>query len=313
MKRLILLSLFLITFIIIGRSNAQAENSEIGKLIINPYFTYTTASAFFDINGKQKAAVKVFREGEGIKDSVDQNYEYRKYTFGIRADYLLSEQFMLFAEMPFSFHTLSESQTYHYFFDSVNYTRVREVLPSHSTNRLDYLAIGGKYFLANSQTFISQLILEGRIPSGFQKGIYSDTTQFLSDGAFECLAGGVIGLNFRTLSFRASALYNWRDEELEPRMLIDAKIGLRTVPGSELSVNLNIAQSLTSFDGARPFNPRETISQENYINLGFGFWFLITKDIFFETSYQVTIDGRNTHSLGEFRISAGTAFQLFNK
>lgn len=300
--------LIFICFIVLLISSAVAKNKEVKTpdFIISPYFKYLTASSHFDTEGKLNA----FREYiQGIDSNAQRTFEYRKYTVGIRADYAPSSNLTVFADLPFSFHTLNEKESYRYYGeDSVSFNTVKKDLPSHSLSQADYLAIGVKYLLFKGLAF-AYLHLEGRIPPGFHNGTTNDPDyDFLSDGAFEALAGTTFGIELKKIYLGTTVNYNWRDEDLKPQLLIHTKAALRTVPGTELSVSTYIAQSLSSFDNVQQFDPRKTTLQENYVNLGFAFWVLLSDNFYAETSYRVTLDGKNTASNGLLLMTAGISF-----
>jgi hypothetical protein len=217
----------------------------------------------------------------------------------------LNEKTELSAYLPLSFYSLDEK----YFRD---YSGVKYTKSEQSRTRLDYLELGVIYKMTN-QKILTSLIGKVRIPTGFEKGQiladpFAKNSGFLSDGAFELLAGTNFGIMSKKSSWVNEVLYNFRTEDFKNQLLVNSKLVFSTVPNTQFSVFIASQLSLSNFDNARPFIIREETMQSNSFNAGAEFELMINEDILTKVDYSIVLFGRNAWSGGVFNLYFGFKF-----
>ncbi len=307
------MSLLILTILSIIVSNVFAETIfyPANTLDIQLFGGKANSSSYFDLEGK----IITKEKDKSVSD--DQNeriklFDYEEYTFGIKANYSLTNNLILFMTIPIKYYSLSRRSDSTYILYDSSYTPAQPYTYSQKiplgTNSLfqpAYYSIGARYKFYSKKTYAA-LLSELRIPPGFHNGIQNDPNyQFLSDGAFETLIGAVIGIKFEKSWFETSFNYNFRSEDLVDYYLIHTEGGISTVKGSRLVFALDFLQSTESFNNAVKFDPLKTTLQSNSFDAGFLFELFLTENLYSQFSYQLNLLGKNTLNIGGFTIVAG--------
>jgi hypothetical protein len=258
-------------------------------------------------NGKDHL-IRTDEHGNILGDTVMlYTHDFKRTTIGLEFKYNFNRSLLFAAYMPLSFYSLNEK----YFRD---FYGVRYTMADLSKTRLDYLELAGRYNITKEK-IISGLIAMVRIPSGFEKGQYhfveGDSTKgrpFLSDGAFEFLAGTNFGFRAEKISWENDVLFNYRAEDFRNQLLVNSKFSFSSVPNTKLSILALTKVAFANFDNARPIVPGEEILQENSFAAGAEFEFLFSEEMIGKINYNVTLLGRNTWNGGIFNIYLGFRF-----
>lgn len=288
--------------------NLQKEK----KFELGIHYQSYSASSYYNLNDSLNSSaidtIKLYNENGGfIGDTVIRyTFDFKRTTIGLEFKYNFDKNLLLYTYLPLSFYSLNEKT----FRDAygVRYNRLNL-----SKTRLDYLEFGTNYKITQDN-IISGLIAKVRIPTSFQKGQYHNPLidsldfNFLSDGAFEFLAGTSFGFKAQKFSFENEVLYNYRAEDFKDQLIINSALGFTTVPNTKLTLFGIFKVSLASFDNARPLIPNEEVIQENNFAAGAEFMIMPFEDIIGKINYHVTLFGKNTWNYGVFNIYVGYQF-----
>lgn len=291
MKKIILFIVLALNFLHI--SKADTPFREKGTILIEVFGGYSNGASYYDLKSE-----KIVQLVETVDDQdLVYNFEFSRFRFGVYGEYSLSDDFAVFGRVPVSRYSLTER----YSDDTAPSNPVRA---EYTLFQPDYFALGGKYKFYDKNSYAGA-IFEGRIPPGFRRGIIDDPDyDYLSDGAFEVLVGFAAGMEMETSAIESRIVYNFRDEELSDQVIIDLEAALRTVEDTRFYGLARFVQSTEGFEDARPYDPRETPLQSNYIDAGLGFE-IIVNDLIAKTSYQVRLAGKNVPNYGYFSLSFG--------
>ncbi|MFP4529581.1 MAG: hypothetical protein ACLFQX_13625 [Candidatus Kapaibacterium sp.] len=252
-------------------------------------------SSFYNMEGNIKTSLTE-TDDEGVER--DYTFDFSKYSIGLSAEYRPGKHVSIYTEIPFAFYGLTEK----FMMESDLSRQVRAEL---SLSRFDYFALGFVHRLYSGKSQIFS-VLELRIPPGFDESLLNDPDyEFLSDGAFEIYAGSMFRADLDKVRLQTRILYNYRAEEFSDRVIISTSAGLVSVEDTELKVTADIVQSLSSFGDAPAFDPRETVTQSNFVAAGFGFDWLLSEKYLANFSYKVRLSGKNAWNFGTLFLSIG--------
>jgi hypothetical protein len=269
----------------------------------------TTSTSYYDIEGKNKFELPDHSIDED-QEAKDYIFEYERYNFGIKSDYSITNDLVIFAEIPLNYHSILEqrdtTEYYQLSGDTTLYSYEHKIKKADmSLFQPAYYSIGARYRLYSKLAYFA-LLGELRIPPGFHKGINNDPDyDFLSDGAFEFHSGIILGAKLEKGWLESQILYRHRTEELVDELFIHTEAGLATVPGTGLMIFLDFIQSMGTYKNAREFIPHETTLQENLINAGAKFKIFLTETFYVDFSYSIILTGKNTMNKSGYNFGAG--------
>ncbi|TAL71106.1 MAG: hypothetical protein EPN82_00375 [Bacteroidetes bacterium] len=293
---LLLLILFYLT---INDLFGETEFRNEGTIFMKLYGGSSSASGYYDLDGIKINSLTDENSQVGQKD---YTMDLTKGIMGLNCEYSVSESFMVFCDIPLTINELDE------IYKSNDTTGLRYNKANYTLTHLEYVGLGAKYLLYSKKSY-SFIMVEGRIPPGFKRGI-PDTTgkKFLSDGAFELRTGLGIGLKSESYFLESIIAYNYRDEELADEVVIKLEAGLSNVPDAKLSIVGEFVQSMKSFKYAIPLKINETVTQEDYFAMGFEFSMFFSELFYGEFNYILRLSGKNTWNYGTYRIGIGVLF-----
>jgi len=263
-------------------------------------YSMSNASIFHDANGNRVAIQldTILPNGTNILDTAYREYTFQLSQYAIFPSvmWMPSEDFSIRGLINISYSMLDEKFRY----DS-NYYQQKKA--DFSLFQVDYLELSADYYLLNKNYKLA-LTAGSRIPFGFESGQMNN--DFLCDGAFEAVIGSRFQMPFDGLNISGGILYNWRDEDLQSRIIYNLKVGLVSVPGTELSGFLNYIQPLKSQFDFKHFNIRFRPLNEETIQAGAAFRILFDNDLFANLGYFVNLGGKNTFGNGTFHVILGT-------
>jgi len=161
----------------------------------------SSGTSFFDLNGEIKFQLPVQFQNE---EQPERNYifEYSSYQAGIKVEYALYDNWVLFSEIPIVYHSLlQKADTTVYvltdsasmIYDTISYKRE---IGDFTLFQPSYYSLGGRYKFYSKLAYMAASA-ELRIPPGFHDGIQNDPDyEFLSDGALEFHTGIILGIKF---------------------------------------------------------------------------------------------------------------------
>ncbi len=285
----------------------KPKPKEVPKFELSLDYRMGNASIYYDDKGNSVSRVSDTLSPIYNSDS-SKIESYRKYTFQHTSyslaptiKWMPNNEWAITGKIAFSYFTYNEKYAY----DS---TFVQQKKASYGMFQVEYLSLDADYFLLKDD--IKWSIIGGFImPFGFHNGQMNDPNyNFLSDGAFEVKLGTRLNYVGDGISLTGSAVYNWRDEDLEPLMLYTGKIGLISVPGTELAGYVNYFMPFKDNLKVATFNPRYRALNEETFQVGVSFKMLLDNDMFFQAGYTVNLAGRNTYGAGIFNVLAGVRF-----
>ena len=265
-------------------------------------YSMSNASIYHDADGNR---VSILLDTLLPNGTTQLDTAFREYTFQLSqyaifpsVKWMPTEDFSLSALINFSYSMLDEKFRY----DS-NYFQQKKA--DFSLLQVDYLELSADYYILNKKNKLA-LSAGTRIPFGFEKGQFNN--DFLCDGAIELIIGSKFQLPFDGINIAGGVLYNWRDEDFASRMIYNLKVGIVSVPGTELSGFVNYIQPLKPQSDFNEFNIRYRPINEETIQAGAAFRILFDSDLFANLGYYINLGGRNTFGNGTFQITLGTSF-----
>lgn len=271
------------------------------KFEIGISYNAYNSSSYYNLNDSLiTTQYDTFKNYDSTADTtVRYTFDFTRTTLTLDGKYNVNNSMAVGLSLPLSFYKLRErylSDEYGNRFDRGNF----------SLTQLDYIEINAVYKFEAAQLF-GGLEAKVRIPSRGQNGLYGHT-DFLSDGAFEFLAGSYFGAKVNKTNFFTEVLYNYRAEDYKDQFIVNSGIGFTTVPNTELKLFAAMHISASSFDNVRPLNIRETVSQENNYGVGALFKINLTDEFNTTFNYFVTLAGKNTWSYSLFTLYVGYQF-----
>jgi len=264
------------------------------------YNAYNSSSYYNLADSLVTTLYDTFKNYDSTADTtIRYTFDFTRTTLTFDGKYYLNKELAVGISLPLSFYKLRErylSDEYGNRFDRGNF----------SLTQLDYFELNAVYKYEAVQLF-GGLEAKIRIPSLSQNGLYGHS-DFLSDGAFELLAGSYFGAKVNKTNFFTEVLYNYRAEDFKDQFIVNSGIGFTTVPNTELKLFAAMKVSASSFDNPRPLNIRETVNQENNYGIGAQFKINLTDEFITSFNYYVTLAGKNTWSYSLFSLYVGYQF-----
>ena len=198
-------SLVLIIFITSTYLNAQTEFYSEKTIDIKLYGGKASGSSFFDLEGNTRFELPDLSAGDTEKDTI--TFNLNEYTYGIRGEYGLNDNTVLFAEIPIKYSTLIVKTDTTVFDTSGQGYTYKQIKGDYSLLQPAYFSIGARYRFYSKIAY-SAFSAELRIPPGFHNGILNDPDyKFLSNGAFESRTGVIFGIKFEKSWLESSIDY----------------------------------------------------------------------------------------------------------
>jgi hypothetical protein len=272
---------------------------EEGEGRINIYGGFANASNYYDIDGNLR-----------LFDSVQTRFSTT--TFGITADYGLTEDVELNFDMPIGIYNLTS----------------KALFPDRSIVAPSYIGLGVTYQITSDKLYTSVGTMV-KAPHGFHSGIYDDPEHptFLSDGYFQWTTMLNVGFKHDDVWVKGSGGYNWRDEEPLDELLYSVEVGLSRVEGTGIFVGASGV--VTTGDVTKPLRPFyagasgdteersrrnggtgrfSPIDRENYFAINAGAFVDITSSISLNGKYVVRLFGANSLVLQGGYLGIGYKF-----
>ncbi len=281
----------------------RPKQKELPKFELSFDYQMSNASTYFSSKGnivsRAVDTVPIIRD--------DSIIGYKKYTFQLARYYFIpnfkwraTKNFTINANLSFVYSNHNEKYTY----DS-NYRQATKA--DFHMFQVENLKLTGEYSILDGNTGLS-LIGGVYVPFGYYRGQDDPHYDFLCDGAFELLAGANFKQTIDNVNIELGSIYNWRDEDLKPRFIFNSKLGIVSVPGTQLLffgryfLPLGDNAKLPKFDlRRRPLN-------EETLQVGAGFNILFDNDVFINTGYNLNIAGKNALGNGVFNVMLGYRF-----
>jgi hypothetical protein len=309
-KTLLLLLLF--SFFTI---DASAEIKFLGKdtLDLRGSFRYLEGSGFFDLEGNETLQIDL-PDQEGEDDPLKYRYNLDKFTLDLSADFYLTDDLILSAEIPFSvisynekFDTLIKGVQYNYNTSQYDTVFQKESIAGYQTSSLqaDFYNLGAKYVFYKKRAYAA-LSLDARIPHNFET--YTPDTsnkEFEYGSSYEYLMGMIIGARFGESFFETAFKYNMRAGDFSDQMIIKVEGGFSKEPGTHLRFKTLFVMNTSPMKEAVPFHPRKPTLSEDVLLLGLDLRLALSGSLYTEVGYNKVLWGKNTWNVGEFVLSFG--------
>jgi hypothetical protein len=272
-------------------------------------FSNHTSSAFFDKDKSLITELKDWTTFPGVQRKY--TFNLKRYSFDLDFKYFATDKLTLQAKVPFTIYNLDETFKEHYERDKLDSTKlikyIKELRGEFSHSRIDFIALAADYALSND-AFINKYFLEVRIPTGTTNGVINDPQEFWSDGAFEIIPGFLVGTSTDKFTIEAGAKYNYCAEDMTDRVIGNLNFALHTVPGTRFYGFLEGAYNVSGGDNQLEFDIRKMPWQDEYLDIGFGFKFVIEQSYIADFSYRIRLDGQNAWNRAAYYITFGYRF-----
>ena len=269
-------------------------------------FSNHTSSAFFDKKGNLKTLLPDSTTYPGIP--LEYTFDLKRYTFDLEFSYFATEKLTLTAKAPLTIYTLDE--IFKEYIDPETGVYPRSTRSELRHTRVDYIGLSADYALFD-KAFINRYTIDIHIPTGSRDGVSGDNSAFWNDGAFEFSPGFVVGVSSDKATIEVGAKYNYRAEDMTDRVISNINFALHTVPGTRfygiiegaLNVNMNGHDIIEDV-----FDIRKMPWQDEYLDAGFGFKFVVEDHYIGDFSYKVRLAGRNAWNHAAYFINFGLRF-----
>lgn len=283
----------------------KKRNPNEAKWEVSLGFSMGSTSLYYDNNGNTVSRLLDTLPAASVADTT---LNLQKYTFQISnyvitpsVKYKVNEDLDLGFSLSLSSSFMEEKYTYDSLYEQKQKAKF-------SLTQVDFAALNIGYRLLPAPYEI-KLLGSVSMPFGFHKGQTNDPHRpFLSDGAFEAVIGPQFKYIDKEYSLTARALYNWRDEDLKPRMNYYFAFGLLKVKDTELGGFLNAFIPIEKSKDKDVFDIRHRPLNEETYQAGFFFKIIFDNDFFTQVGYNVNIVGNNTFGWGVFNLTAGVRF-----
>lgn len=274
------------------------------KYRIRTYMSLTNRASYLDSSGS--SITRYQKKIPEYDEPIDYTLNYTIFTIGVKGEYYITPDFHLDVDVPFSFHTLQETEEHYRIVDSTRYDFDYEP-PAYTLYQFDYFAFALNYDLLQTDYIWNRYRIEARIPPGFHKGQFDDPDyDFLSDGAFEMYFQTGIGIITKSTQISTYFAYNIRDEEFSDRIISSTELSFSTVEATRIFLRANFFHSLDK-DNDRPFHPLERPIHGDFFELQPGIIIDFGR-IAMEADYRVRLFGKNTWESGCFTLLGKVKF-----
>lgn len=267
------------------------------------YLATGEAGSFSDSRGESVSGIDI----SGSSDTsgvTNLTFEYNELIVGIYAEYGITDDFTVIADLPWGHFSLKEKY---------RSTRIVDGQPQEarsdsnfSISSFLFYGLGGRYRIIQRNRMTASLAASIRIPPGGSDGIVDNPDyDFLSDGAMEVAGGLELGLSTDFGWVAGAVKYRHRGEELEDEFFFHLEAGFNNIPEAFFKFKLDVIQSLTTFAEAREFNIREQPLQSNMIVPGVAFALTLSERYFLDVSYDIRLDAKNSWRIGTFSVGIG--------
>lgn len=268
------------------------------KIRISAYMSLTNRASYLDSSGT--SITHYIKDRPEFEEPIDYTLNYSIFTIGLKGEYYLTNNLHLDIDIPFSFHTLQETEEHYRIVDSTRYEFDYDP-PAYTLYQFDYFAFALNYDLFQNDYLWNRYRVEVRIPPGSHKGQFDDPDyDFLSDGAFEMYFQTGIGIITKSTQISTYFVYNIRDEEFSDRIISTTEFSFSTVEATRVFLRANFFHSLDD-DNNRPFHPLERPTHGDFFELQPGI-IIDFGMIAMQADYRVRLFGKNTWESGCFTI-----------
>jgi len=269
-------------------------------------FSYHTSSGFFNKDGK---LITNLPDSTTFPDiPLRYTFDLRRYTFDLKFSYFATEKLTLTAKAPLTIYTLDE--IFIEYNDPATGKYPRGLRSELRHTRVDYIGLSADYSLFDKE-FINRYTVDIHIPTGTRYGVSGDNSEFWNDGAFEFTPGFLVGASSDKSTIEIGAKYNYRAEDMTDRVIGNINFALHTVPGTrfygmvEGALNVNMKGHDIIED---VFDIRKMPWQDEYLDTGFGFMFVVEDHYIGDFNYKVRLAGRNAWNHAAYFINFGLRF-----
>jgi len=188
---------------------SQTEFYPAKTIDIKLYGGKTSGSSFYDMESSITTELPDIQLGN---EEEERNFifDYNEYIYGIKGEYAVTNNLVLFSDIPIKYYTLHERTDTTLYDSSGNEYPQKIDRADFSLLQPAYLSLGARYKLYSKLAYAA-ISGEIRIPPGFHNGIQNDPDyQFLSDGALEFHSGLILGVKFEKGWLESSIAYHYR-------------------------------------------------------------------------------------------------------
>lgn len=265
-----------------------------GELWTKLYIGSMSGASYFDANGKR------------ISDLNDQLVNQR-YTFdfsgavgGLNAEYGLLDNCTLTAAIPYGSYSLIEK----FLTDSLGNRYIR----SEQTRALiSWISLGARYRLLNTSWAVLCIAGEIRLPP-LQSAPLDTLQAFLGGGSREGVLGVELGIPFQESWLGFSAKYALRQAAWNNMLYLHAEAGFSSVENTSIKFFADYTSAQGSWNTVPAFDIRRLQPAETFLSAGATFTVFPADDYFFDASYSLRLDGRNTWLTGVVCLGGGITF-----
>ncbi len=297
-KIIILLFVFSFIHISYGKLNYLSK----GKWRINTDFNYNTSSSIFNLNSDEKIFGRdtfniIIPDSIAYRYILKHSFELKEYIFSPKLEYAISNNFLVFLEIPLIWQSMSN--VYENDTNRNSPTFGRQVTRAeYSTFYPDYYGLGGSFEFGKG--ILSSSFLFGmKVPATLENGYQQDTTNnFYIYNAYQFYLGLISGMNFEKGFLELETSYLYRSGDFGNLFHIKFEGGFTSVPNTALKGIVIYNINLSDFDGAQPVNPRFTTMREDVLDVGAAFEANVSDNVQLEFSYLITLGLTNTLKYG---------------
>lgn len=269
-------------------------------------FSYHTSSGFFNNDGELVTDLPDTTTFPDIP--LRYTFDLRRYTFDFDFKYYATKKLTLTAKAPVTIYTLDEIFIEYIDPETGRYPRGLRRDLTHT--RVDFIGLSASYALLDGK-YINRFFAEVRIPTGTHDGVRNDPLELWSDGAFEFIPGVIFGTSSDKGTIELGAKYNYRGEDMTNRVIGNLNLALHTVPGTRFygffEGALNVSDDTDNLT-ENVFDVTKMPWRDEFLDVGFGFKFVIEDHYIGDFNYRIRLAGRNTFNHAAYFINFGIRF-----
>lgn len=246
-------------------------------------------------------------------DSAYSKSNYSQTEINFDFDYKIFENTRVFFSLPVTFTSLERSFKLDTLVpypkgngDTLFYQRTKDLYPDSNLNitLVNHISFGLRQYLQNSEEQYLYLFSEAKIALNKVRNISNNQNYTITEPLSNELSfGTAFGYKLDKMVIEGDFIYNHRDNAYLDRLIFNSQISYQNFEESAIYITYDIYSSLglnnlrdisgASVETMETMKPKEIPLGYNLQQLGFGFWFDLSKKYLFDVSYKIAVDGEN--------------------
>ena len=298
-KSIICISILLLLCMFESQSQTEPFNS--GNINLLTDFGFRSSASYYAANGNN--VIELIDTNR--KENNIYTFDLKNFIFDFGFRYALTDELQLQFNIPLNYSTLDEIYLKDTNVASTSYgqrttkAKLSYFLPEQYKFNLMYHLLKGKF-----NTFLKAGI---NIPAKLKNGKQNDG-DFQYFSSYQFLFGLISNLIINGDWLEASVDYYIRTGVFSDELKIHLEGGFSSVPDTKLVGMIDYLLNVEKIDPNGIFDIRQNPFNENSLYLGAEFFIKLHKKIVTSISYEVSVLGRNSWSIGIFGLKANFFF-----